>query len=658
MHRNRLNPILTVLLATIGLMPALSSAQCVPDSLFMPAYQVRATLQAGALTAPNTVSLSFSEDAGVTGVSLDTGLAHNAQATVDIDLATGKIAYLVTSGNRSIDSSSIATASGGWIDQVCFDFPAGVTSADIQLVLNVTGSINCVGGGLTCVFPGTQPTFVQFTGQNITVPIRDLNLPSHQIVINATVVDGTTYPIQVGTQGATINEGVIDFSNSVDLQFILPEGVSFESASGVLLTSGGPPEDDWDGDGIPDDVDSDDDNDGVLDAEDDDPNDPFVCSDVDADTCDDCTVQVDGLGPLSDFDPFADGLDTDGDGICDAGDNNDTDGDGIEDLIDADDDNDGVLDDFDSEPTNVLICQDMDADTCDDCAVGVDGFGPLGDFDPFNDGPDSDGDGICDAGDNSFDDWDGDGIPDDTDSDDDNDGVPDADDSDPTDVLICQDMDADNCDDCSVGVDGFGPLGDFDPFNDGPDSDGDGICDAGDNNDTDGDGIDDVFDNCPIIANTDQTDSNGDGFGDACVPADTVIRNGVVIGSNPVIGLGSVIRKDVTIGDNVNLGMSVVIAKNSILGDNVSIGDQSKIRKDVQVGNNVSIGDNATVAKKSQIGDDVQIGNGTIIRNSVGIGAGVVIGDNVTIRKGAIILPGATVPDGTVVPKNSTFPVP
>ena len=176
--------------------------------------------------------------------------------------------------------------------------------------------------------------------------------------------------------------------------------------------------------------------------------------------------------------------------------------------------------------------------------------------------------------------------------------------------------------------------------------------------DADGDGVLDDVDNCPTIANTDQADSNGDGFGDACVPADTVIRNGVTIGDNPVIGLGTVIRKDATIGDNVTLGMSVVIGKRATLGDNVSIGDQSKIRKDAQVGNNVSIGDNVTVAKNSQIGDDVQIGNGTIIRKNVVIGAGAIIGENVTIRQGATILPGATVPDGTIVPKNSTFPVP
>jgi hypothetical protein len=76
----------------------------------------------------------------------------------------------------------------------------------------------------------------------------------------------------------------------------------------------------------------------------------------------------------------------------------DTDGDGDDNTCDGDDDNDGVADGSDAAPLNPDSCQDADNDTCDDCAVGSDGFGPRPDNDPANDGPDADGDGICDAG--------------------------------------------------------------------------------------------------------------------------------------------------------------------------------------------------------------------------------------------------------------------
>ena len=69
-------------------------------------------------------------------------------------------------------------------------------------------------------------------------------------------------------------------------------------------------------------------------------------------------------------------IDTDGDGICNADDN--------------DDDGDGVADPTDNDPLDPFVCLDLDNDGCDDCSSGT--------FDPANDGTDTDGDGICDAG--------------------------------------------------------------------------------------------------------------------------------------------------------------------------------------------------------------------------------------------------------------------
>jgi MYXO-CTERM domain-containing protein len=57
----------------------------------------------------------------------------------------------------------------------------------------------------------------------------------------------------------------------------------------------------------------------------------------------------------------------------------------------GDSDGDGVPDPQDPAPNDPNQCGDSDNDTCDDCSV--DGF-----RNPSNDGPDADGDGICDAG--------------------------------------------------------------------------------------------------------------------------------------------------------------------------------------------------------------------------------------------------------------------
>ena len=184
-------------------------------------------------------------------------------------------------------------------------------------------------------------------------------------------------------------------------------------------------------------------------------------------------------------------LDDDNDTICNINDQCpgfndliDTDGDGKPNgnptgavqagtSCDDDDDNDGVTDAVElaagiyGDTLDPYKCQDLDGDTCNDCIIGVDQFGANPDNTPNNDGPDNDGDGLCDAGD----------------PDDDNDGVIDTSDADSFDPDICRDLDGDSCDDCAVGTDNFGPLVDFNVSNDGLDTDSDGICNAGDPDD-------------------------------------------------------------------------------------------------------------------------------------------------------------------------------
>jgi outer membrane protein OmpA-like peptidoglycan-associated protein len=219
------------------------------------------------------------------------------------------------------------------------------------------------------------------------------------------------------------NDGVSDASDASPLNPLACKDSDVDSCDDCSITgadnSGGSTSNDgadFDADGLCNTGDADDDNDGATDANDSNDSDPRVCSDTDADRCDDCTSGT--------FSPGADGADSDGDGLCDAGDpdlDNDGvlnandncplnanatqlnhDGDSQGDLCDADDDNDGATDIAENDAgTNSL-----DGDSDDDGVLDGNEGGDLS-LDTDSDGlinaldPDSDNDGLYDGTENS-----------------------------------------------------------------------------------------------------------------------------------------------------------------------------------------------------------------------------------------------------------------
>jgi hypothetical protein len=271
--------------------------------------------------------------------------------------------------------------------------------------------------------------------------------------------------------------------------------------------------------------------------------------------------------------------DTDGDGVLDGPDNckltanpgqADTDGDGLGDACDPDSDNDGVTDNQDAclgtvsgvtvDPNGCSAFQ-VDADGDGVCTPGMaSGLCAGSDNCPTASNPDqldTDGDTIGDACDPDIDndtianasdncptvsngsqmDSDDDTVGDACDPDDDNDSVQDGGDNCPLTYNPQQsDLDGDGTGDhCDPDVDGdtvcnpaYAPAAPGCAGSDNcpsvqnatqEDNDADGEGDACDPDD-DNDSVIDLLDNCALVANTNQANTDFDTMGDACDPDD------------------------------------------------------------------------------------------------------------------------------------------
>jgi hypothetical protein len=319
---------------------------------------------AQAVVGDQTVNIDISG----TAITASDYMLSNTSITIPNGTASGSVTFTIQndtdiegleSAVLTISNPSSGVVLGSTISQNIAitdnDFPSVELSVSSNAGTETDGSVISVTATAAQAVVGDQTVNIDISGTAITA--SDYMLSNTSITIpNGTASGSVTFTIQNDTDiegletatltlvspsialmlGSTISQNIAITDNPDADNDTIPNDVD------NCPNQSNADQADLDEDDIGDVCDSDADNDQVTSATDMDDLDPLVCLDTDFDSCDDCSSST--------FAPNDDGLDTDGDGLCDVG--------------DLDDDNDDIADEIDNCP--LVENLDQNPSVCDD----------------------------------------------------------------------------------------------------------------------------------------------------------------------------------------------------------------------------------------------------------------------------------------------------
>jgi acetyltransferase-like isoleucine patch superfamily enzyme len=160
-------------------------------------------------------------------------------------------------------------------------------------------------------------------------------------------------------------------------------------------------------------------------------------------------------------------------------------------------------------------------------------------------------------------------------------------------------------------------------------------------------------DNCPNWDNPDQTDSDGNGRGDACELPD--VSDKAEVDPSASLGVGVIVAQQAKIGANARIGNGTTVARNADIGASCRIGDFVVIAQSVQIGLSCRIGNYVRIDQGAELGNYVSVGANTHIGRDTLIGNNVTVGSDVEILRNVFIADGVCIPDGSSFGKDEVI---